>query len=265
MPTIKEILQEERSCGSGCLVLFLEGKFWKAYERSAYVLTMLYNFKPSKRFIKLVGEEVISVGFPYEQLPKYLPGALLEGGGKRCRAYVQRPYDELAFREWKSSTRIKETKPKVPITKLDIPEEWKPKTQVFREENLPVFKMVYDLLLRLFHETQKMGKDYRYTLGEDLKRDLLRVEVCVYHANTEKDTQRKMNYIEEALERMLEVKLCVRILHDSKQLSLKKYALLCEQMVTVEKNLNDWRNYHQNNINNNQKIIKNENYQTPLF
>lgn len=56
MPTIKEILQEERTRENTCLVLFLEGKFWKAYERSAYALTRLYNFKPSKRFIKLVGE-----------------------------------------------------------------------------------------------------------------------------------------------------------------------------------------------------------------
>lgn len=197
MPTIKEILQEEGNRESGWIVLFLEGKFWKAYERSAYVLTMLYNFKPSKRFIKLVGEEVISVGFPNEQLQKYLAGAVLEDGGKRCRSIVSLPFDEMAFREWKSSTRIKEPKPKAPAV-LEIPEEWKPKTQVFREENLPVFKMVYDLLLHLFHETQKMGKDYRYTLGEDLKHTLLRVEVCVYHANTEKDTQRKMNYIGEA-------------------------------------------------------------------
>lgn len=39
MPTIKEILQEERTRENTCLVLFLEGKFWKAYERSAYALT----------------------------------------------------------------------------------------------------------------------------------------------------------------------------------------------------------------------------------
>ena len=63
---------------------------------------------------------------------------------------------------------------------------------------------------------------------------------------------------------MLEVKLCVRILHDSKLLSLKKYALLCEQMVAVEKNLNDWKQYHQNNINH-QKNQRNESYQTSLF
>ena len=56
-------------------------------------------------------------------------------------------------------------------------------------------------------------------------------------------------YIGEALEIMLEVKLYVRILHDSKQLSLKKYALLCEQMVAVEKNLTDWKKYYMNKIN----------------
>ncbi|MBO4645907.1 MAG: four helix bundle protein [Bacteroidales bacterium] len=247
MPTIKEILQVERNCGNGWVVLFLEGKFWKAYERSAYMLTCRYNFKPSKRFVKLVGEEVISVGFPSEQLAKYLAGAALEAGGKRCRAFLPLSFDELAFKEWKSTTRIKEPKPKTPVV-LEIPDEWKPQTQVFHEENLPVFKMVYDLLLRLFHETQKMGKDYRYTLGEDLKRYLLRVEVCIYHANMEKEARRKVDFIAEALERMLEVKLCVRILHDSKQLSLKKYALLCEQMVAVEKNLSDWERYNQNSI-----------------
>ena len=41
MPTIKEILQEERTRENTCLVLFLAGKFWKAYERSAYALTRI--------------------------------------------------------------------------------------------------------------------------------------------------------------------------------------------------------------------------------
>lgn len=243
MPTIKDILQEERNRENTELVLFLEGKFWKAYERSAYALMQMYNFKPTKRFIKLLGEEVISVGFPQEQLAKYLAGAVVDASGKMCRALVQTTQDEQAFAEWKAGTRIKEPKPKVPVG-LYIPEEWKPKTQVMKEENLPVFKMVYDLLLRVVHERHKMGKDFRYTLGEDLKRLLVRVEVCVYHANEKKGADEKLAYISEALEKMLEVKLYVRILHDSKQLSLKKYVLLCEQMVEIEKNLSDWKHYY---------------------
>lgn len=243
MPTIKDILQEERNKGSIELILFLEGKFWKAYERSAYALVQMYNFKPTKRFIKLVGEEVISVGFPQEQLKKYLCNAEIDASGKICHALVQTAQDEQAFAEWKAGTRIKEPKQKTPV-ELYIPEEWRPKTQVMKEENLPVFKMVYDLLLRIVHEAEKMGKSFRYTLGEDLKRLLVRIEVCIYHANETKEATEKKAYIAEALEKMLEVKLYVRILHDSKQLSLKKYALLCEQMVAVEKNLNDWKQYY---------------------
>lgn len=248
MPTIKEILQKERDRGSANIVLFLEGKFWEAYERLAYALVQMYNFKPTKRFVKLVGEEVISVGFPQEQLNKYLGNAVIDASGKMCRALVQTGQDEQAFSEWKAGTRIKEPKPKAPV-ELYIPEEWKPKTQVMKEENLPVFKMVYDLLLRIVHEAHKMGKDFRYTLGEDLKRLLVRVEVCVYHANEKKGANEKLAYISEALEKMLEVKLYVRILHDSKQLSLKKYALLCEQMVAVEKQLTDWKHYYSLKIN----------------
>lgn len=251
MPTIKDILQEERNKGSIELILFLEGKFWKAYEKSAYALVQMYNFKPTKRFIKLVGEEVISVGFPQDQLKKYLGNAEIDASGKICHALVQTAQDEQAFAEWKAGTRIKEPKQKTPM-ELYIPEEWKPKTQVMKEENLPVFKMVYDLLLRVVHETHKMGKDFRYTLGEELKRLLVRMEVCIYHANEKKDANEKLVYINEALEKMLEVKLYVRILHDSKQLSLKKYALLCEQMVAVEKQLTDWKQYYSHKIINKQ-------------
>lgn len=249
MPTIKDILQEERNKEHTGIVLFLEGKFWKAYERSAYLLAQTYNFKPTKRFVKLVGEDVISVGFPQEQLQKYVKDAAIEADGKKCRSEMLCSQDDKAFIEWKNSTRIKEPKPKE-IGELYVPEEWKTKPQIMKEENLPVFKLVYDLMLRLFHEARKMDKDFRYTLGEDLKHHLMRIEVCIYHANEEKDASRKVDYIAEAIDKMLEVKLSVRILHDSKQLSLKKYALLCEQMVTVEKNLNDWKQYYSLKINN---------------
>ena len=63
MPKIEEILHHEADKHPNEVVLFLEGKFWKAYEKSAYVLTMLYGFKPTKRYVKLAKQEIISVGF----------------------------------------------------------------------------------------------------------------------------------------------------------------------------------------------------------
>jgi hypothetical protein len=236
MPKIEEILHYEEEKSQGEVILFLEGKFWKAYEKSAYVLTKLYGFKPTKRYVKLVGQEIISVGFPQETLLKYVGNQHAEFSEKITRVWFNQEQDEQAFTQWKIATRIKENKV------LPIQKEEKRKPSPVDDIGLPVFRVVYDLQLRLFQYCSKMSKDYRYTLGEDIKKKLLRMQVCIYHANAEK--QDKLPYITEALGLLVEVKLCVRILHDSKQLSLKRFALLCEQMVEVENQLIKWKQYN---------------------
>ncbi len=247
MPKIEEILQLERERQADDLVLFLEGKFWRAYEQSAFVLTRLYGFKPTKRYVKLIGDEVISVGFPDEALFKYLPEARVDREKKVVRAWVQSPQSEQSFGEWKSATQVKE--PKV-IPKGESRKRKAENEQHAKDIGLPVFRLAYDLLLRLFHDCAKMSKDYRYTLGEDIKKRLLRLEVCIYHANDQKEAETKSAYLTEALEQLIEVKLCVRVLHDSKQLSLKQFAYLCEKIVEVEDHLKKWKAYYkQNHIN----------------
>lgn len=236
MPKIQEILHYEAEKQSNEVVLFLEGKFWKAYEKSAYVLTMLYGFKPTKRYVKLVGQEIISVGFPQESLQKYVGKEKTVFSERLIRVWFNNDQNDDAFITWKTATRIKENKV------LPVQKEEKRKPLPVDDIGLPVFRVVYDLLLRLFQYCSKMSKDYRYTLGEDIKQKLLRMQVCIYHANAEK--QNKLPYITEALGLLVEVKLCVRILHDSKQLSLKRFALLCEQMVDAENQLIKWKQYN---------------------
>lgn len=251
MPKIEEILHHERERNINDLVLFLEGKFWKAYEQSAYVLTRLYGFKPTKRYIKLINQEVISVGFPEEALSKYLSNARVDREKKMLHAWVQCPQSEQSFEEWKKATRVKEQKVLVgdsPLrpagTSPNSEEELEKDHSRAKDIGLPVFRIAYDLLLRLFHDSAKMSKDYRYTLGEDIKKRLLRMEVCIYHANDRKEAERKTAYIIEALDNLIEVKICVRVLHDSKQLSLKQFAYLCEKMVEVEDHLKKWKAYY---------------------
>ena len=237
MPKIEEILHYEAEKQSNEVVLFLEGKFWKAYEKSAYVLTMMYGFKPTKRYVKLAKQEIISVGFPQESLQKYLGNEKTEYSEKLIRVWCNKEQNEDAFITWKNATRIKEVKV------LPVQKEEKSKSSPVSDIGLPVFRVAYDLLLRLFQYCSKMSKDYRYTLGEDIKQKLLRMQVCIYHANAV-ERQEKLTYITEALSLLIEVKLCVRILHDSKQLSLKRFALLCEQMVEIETQLIKWKQYN---------------------
>ncbi len=237
MPKIEEILHYEAEKQSNEVVLFLEGKFWKAYEKSAFVLTMMYGFKPTRRYVKIAKQEIISVGFPQESLQKYLGNEKTEYSEKLIRVWCNKEQNEDAFITWKNATRIKEVKV------LPVQKEEKSKPSPVSDIGLPVFKVAYDLLLRLFQYCSKMSKDYRYTLGEDIKQKLLRMQVCMYHANAVQ-RQEKLTYITEALSLLIEVKLCVRILHDSKQLSLKRFALLCEQMADIETQLNKWKQYN---------------------
>lgn len=85
-------------------------------------------------------------------------------------------------------------------------------------DNLPVFKQAYDLLLQILRFTSSVQRDFRYTVGETLKKDVIELCLCIYRANASVE---KLPQIEAARERMVSIKLMVRVLHDMKQISTK--------------------------------------------
>lgn len=76
--TFREIIgREEQNTDS--IWLYREGMFMKAYERSAFFAhTLIHAFKLSKRYIKTVNMDVISLGFPEQTIPKWLNGYVYE-------------------------------------------------------------------------------------------------------------------------------------------------------------------------------------------
>ena len=67
--TFKEIISCEES-NADSIYLYREGIFMKAYERSAFFAhTLIHEFKLSKRYIKTVNMDVISLGFPVSPMP----------------------------------------------------------------------------------------------------------------------------------------------------------------------------------------------------
>lgn len=53
----------------------------------------------------------------------------------------------------------------------------------------------------------------------------------------------KREFIEKARERMVVIKLNIRVLHDMKQISLKQFAMLADRMESVSKQLASWERY----------------------
>jgi len=104
---------------------------------------------------------------------------------------------------------------------------------------LPVFQDVYKLILKLFEYTKDFSREYKYTLGQDIKRDGLALVRSIYRANKSKD---KVVYLENFLDDFELLKLEVRLCVDLKILSLKHQAELAGLMDSIGKQITGWRN-----------------------
>ena len=104
MASIKWILDKERSKADGTVVLFLEGNFIKAYEHSAMYFNVAFGYKVNVRDIKVVGETVVSAGFPADKLQERFPGAVLNEGF--CVVSVPPMTAPMDFIQWKNKAVV---------------------------------------------------------------------------------------------------------------------------------------------------------------
>ena len=54
-------------------------------------------------------------------------------------------------------------------------------------DELPVYKATYDLLLEMFRFTKDFCKEYKYTVGESLKKETIELITLIYRANSRVD------------------------------------------------------------------------------
>lgn len=101
--------------------------------------------------------------------------------------------------------------------------------------DLPVFKDVYQLILKIFDYTNHFPREYKFTLGQDLKRDGINLVRSIYRANKSKE---KTPYLEAFLDDFELVKLELRI----RIITLKKLAELSELKDRIGKQITVWLN-----------------------
>ena len=118
--------------------------------------------------------------------------------------------------------------------------------------DLPVYKSTYDLLLAIFRFTKDFGKEYKYTVGESLKKETIELLTLIYRANVKRD---KQEVLQEARERIEVIRLFIRLMKDMQQISVKQFVVLpSPRFCTVEsilledkKNLNATKQYVSSN------------------
>lgn len=107
-------------------------------------------------------------------------------------------------------------------------------------DNLPVYKASYDLLLMLFRCSKNMDRDYRHTLGETIKEELVALITNIYRANCR--LQKKI-LLGNARENLEVVRLLMRLANDLKQFSLNDFIQANLLVESISKQLVAWEKF----------------------
>ncbi len=106
--TTRELLHSEAD-NRDRIVLYREGLFWKAYERSAFaVCTQIRPFKPTRRAIKSAGgAHLVSIGFPVTSEETVLKGLQRVEVTPECLVVAApRAIVVVEFEAWKAAVPL---------------------------------------------------------------------------------------------------------------------------------------------------------------
>lgn len=226
--TKKEIFEIEQT-NYDKVIVYKEGAFWVSYEHSAYLFCeCVRKFNPSKKLIQTVGNEVVSIGFPDQAWAQLTPMVVFaEKEEKRIVLDVkpkETSRDEFIknYGKWKDG--------------VQAPVSQKQRSMV-KHENLPVYKAIYDLTIKIFQQSQHMNKEFRYTLGERLKNEAMNLLIDVYSANTVED---KEPFIADARKRIELIRVILRVLRDLGQVAIKNMSSMNLAIDEIVKQLAAW-------------------------
>lgn len=111
--------------------------------------------------------------------------------------------------------------------------------------NLPVYKASYKLTKLLFLKTEDFAREYKYTIGQQIKDEAMTLIKNIYRANK---SVHKLVHIEEARENVEIIRLQVRLMQDFGQLSLNVFVEMNQIIEEVSKQLTAWERYSKEKI-----------------
>lgn len=105
---------------------------------------------------------------------------------------------------------------------------------------LPLYRDTYRLILLIYGAVREFPREYKYSLGQELRRDSMQLVRHIYRANSGSGSARR-----EALERFGDdfelVRLELRLSFDLKLIGLKPFGQITALMESIGKQASGWR------------------------
>ncbi len=104
-------------------------------------------------------------------------------------------------------------------------------------DNLSVYKTSYDLLLIVFNVVKEFKKEYKYTLWDTIKKEVINLIANIYKANSKTEKKRNISTSREKVELL---RLYFRLSRDLKIVNLNKYIEINLLIESISKQLYAW-------------------------
>ena len=105
-------------------------------------------------------------------------------------------------------------------------------------KDLPIYKVVYDLLAFVVALVASMPRNLRHQLGEKLVDECVELTVLVFRANVARD---KAPHLSALLERLQVAELLLRLAQDLRCINRQQYGRAIEFTITIGKQASGWR------------------------
>lgn len=110
--------------------------------------------------------------------------------------------------------------------------------------DLPIYKLAYDLLDLATDLTRNMPRDFKASLGNQIRNECVALMVQIGRANA---AHAKAPHIDAMLESLQVVELLTRLSHDKRFISPKQWARSIDLTDRIGKQAGGWRRWaHQN-------------------
>lgn len=223
--TQKEIIEREEG-NTSYIWLYLEGTFWKAYERSAFAFhTRVKEFRILRKESKTLGRDILYLGFPQTAFERNTAALLLKPiDEKTFCATLPLPIEENEFLAWRDAQEVKIASQAL-VT---------PYTRVI--EKAPVYKDAYDILSQVILVSSNISRGNQQPFGVRLKELSYRCAYLVRSLYEEKGKERA-SVLDEILPMYDELSFLLQVLTDAKEVSINTYAMLSENIHSVSRQL----------------------------
>ena len=217
------------------IFLIRDGNFYRAYEHSALLFAEnIADYHLMKRLYKVINAEMVYLGFPQSALPNLLKEKGLKMDGETSQFLVLRPFStKQDFELWKASVPCNSKEEGEQL--LLAQERVMPR---FADNHpLHVYKTGFDCMVSVYKLVENMKRGYKYSVGEELKKDAFRLGLIAFRIAQQKRNVNKSKLYEAAFQQVDVVRLRLRLLQELHQLNITAFTRVNTQIEYFVKQL----------------------------